>query len=314
MKLPIGYGLLILTFMLAACSPGGQQGVGTQPPSASQASGAMRPLLTTSELVVGQNRFAFGLLQGDKLLEDSDVTVRVYQIDGQQAQLVTETKASYYPLEIIDQGNVVHIHPDGTRHTHDEQAATKGIYVAQVTFGRPGPWGIELLARGPDGTVDEARFAVNVLDAPMTPPLGGAAPLSRNLVAGDVPDLSQIDTSNPPDPRLHQVRIADAIMQGRPQVIVFATPKFCTSRVCGPVVDIVRTLLPVYGDRVAFIHQEIWQDFSSRQPFPTVKEWSLQTEPWIFVVDGKGTIRAKFEGLTTAREIDAALKQVLGAE
>jgi hypothetical protein len=46
-------------------------------------------------------------------------------------------------------------------------------------------------------------------------------------------------------------------------------------------------------------------------PYQTVMEWGLQTEPWIFVVDGKGIIRAKLEGLTTAREIAAALRQLL---
>lgn len=110
----------------------------------------------------------------------------------------------------------------------------------------------------------------------------------------------------------HQVRIADAIAQGKPQVIVFATPQFCTSRICGPVVDVVRTLLPAYGERVVFTHQEIWQDAEAREFFPTVAEWGLQTEPWIFIVDGKGIIRAKFEGLATAREIEAVLQQVLG--
>jgi hypothetical protein len=156
-----------------------------------------------------------------------------------------------------------------------------------------------------------SRFNVNVLAAPRTPVPGTQAPRSHNLIASDVSDLRQIDTSDPPDPRLHQVRIADAIAQGRPQVIVFATPKFCTSRVCGPVVDIVRTLLPTYGARVVFTHQEIWQDAATHKFFPTITEWNLQSEPWIFVIDGKGVIRARFEGLTTAREIEAALQQLL---
>jgi hypothetical protein len=73
----------------------------------------------------------------------------------------------------------------------------------------------------------------------------------------------------------------------------------------------VRTLLPVYGKRVAFTHQEIWQDFAEKKMFPTVEEWRLDTEPWIFVVDGKGIIRAKFEGLVTVREIESALQQIL---
>jgi hypothetical protein len=95
---------------------------------------------------------------------------------------------------------------------------------------------------------------------------------------------------------------------------VFATPQFCTSRMCGPVVDIVRSLFPTYSKRMAFIHQEIWQDFAEKKMFPTVEEWRLDTEPWVFLVDGKGIIRAKFEGLVTAREIEGALQQILTGE
>jgi len=82
---------------------------------------------------------------------------------------------------------------------------------------------------------------------------------------------------------------------------------------CGPVVDIVRALLPAYGKRVAFTHQEIWQDFTTKIVFPTVAEWRLQSEPWIFVVDGQGIIRAKFEGLVTQQELEAALQQTLAS-
>jgi hypothetical protein len=156
-----------------------------------------------------------------------------------------------------------------------------------------------------------ARLGLTVLAAPRTPAVGTPAPRSRNLIASDVTDLRQINSSEPPDPRLHQVRIADAIAQGTPQVIVFATPRFCATRMCGPVVDIVRMLLPVYGGQVAFTHQEIWQDAAAHQLFPTVAEWHLASEPWVFIVDADGIIRAKFEGLITVRELQVALEPLL---
>lgn len=268
-------------------------------------------MVTTSELVVGQNRFAFGLLKEHQLLDGADVVVRAYELHGQQAQLTAQLRAPYARLEIVEQGKHVHVHPDGTRHVHSEATDVRGIYVTQVTFERPGLWGLEVLAKQGDGPLEVLRLTINVLAASSTPAPGTPAPRSYNLIASDVQDLRQIDTSDPPDPRLHQVRIADAIAQGQPQVIVFATPKFCTRRICGPVVDIVRTLLPTYGDRVVFTHQEIWHDAAASELFPTVVEWGLQTEPWIFVVDGKGIVRAKFEGLTTAWEIEAALKPIL---
>ncbi|HYY25281.1 MAG TPA: hypothetical protein VE689_07305 [Candidatus Udaeobacter sp.] len=272
----------------------------------------LRPLITTSELVVGQNRFAFGLLKSGRLLEHADVTLRLYTIDGQEAQFAAESKPAYQPIEFTEGRQSVHRHPDGTQHLHGVgDSDVRGLYITQLSFERPGMWGIEVLARQGKGSFETARFTVTVVEASDTPALGSPAPRSRNLIASDVKDLRQIDTSPQPDVRLHRVRIADAILQGKPQVIVFATPQFCTSRMCGPVVDIVKALLPAYGKRIVFTHQEIWQDFALKQPFPTVEEWRLRSEPWVFVVDGQGIIRAKFEGLMTMRELDSALKEVL---
>jgi hypothetical protein len=277
-----------------------------------EARGELQALITTSELVVGQNRFAFGLLKANNLLEGADVSLRVYSTEGSEAQLAAELNAPYQALGKVKQQRSVHRHSDGTEHVHGGEYSIRGLHVARVNFPRAGTWGIEILAHHQkDGSRDVARIAVKVLDTSHTPAVGSPAPRSRNLIASEIKDLRQINTSPRPDPRLHQVRIADAIEQGKPQLIVFATPQFCTSRMCGPVVDIVRTLLSAHGKRVAFTHQEIWQDFAEKKVFPTVQEWRLTTEPWIFVVDGQGIIRAKFEGLVTARELEAALQQAL---
>ena len=281
------------------------------PPAPLVSDGRITPVITTAELAVGPNRFAFGLLKGHELLEGAKVLVRVYAIDSPEARLAAEVGAAYYALYDVKRGQTVHRHVDGTRHVHKADTDVRGRYVTQLTFARPGVWGLELLVRDGDGPLETSRFSVTVLDAPQTPALGMPAPRSRNLVASDVTDLRQIDTSKAPDPRLHQVRIADAIAQGRPQLIVFATPQFCTTRMCGPMLDIVRTLLPVYGKRMVFTHQEIWEDFAIQRAFATVAEWGLRSEPWIFVVDSEGIVRGKFEGLVTVRELETAVQQVL---
>jgi hypothetical protein len=301
---------LVVLGAMCAISPGARPA--TAAPLAPSGSESLQVLITTSDLVVGQNRFGFALLKDDQLLDEAKVTVRVYDIREPEARLTSETAARYHRLEIVERGRRVHIHPDGTRHVHDEATDVRGLYVAQLTFERPGDWGLEIVAQQNDRPVDSARLSVQALAVPRAPLPGTPAPRSRNLIATDVKDLRTIDSSEPPDVRLHRTRIADAIAQGRPQVIVFATPRYCASRVCGPVVDVVRTLIAKYGDRVAFIHEEIWQSISSQTFSPTVKEWHLPSEPWIFVVDGEGIIRARFEGLTTQRELEAAVRHMLG--
>src|SRR5437867_13376188 len=80
--------------------------------------GQLQVLITTSELVVGHNRFAFGLLKDDKVLNAASVAVRLYDLRSQEARLTAETPAHYHKLEVVEQGKHIHIHPDGTRHAH----------------------------------------------------------------------------------------------------------------------------------------------------------------------------------------------------
>jgi hypothetical protein len=309
MKRPLCRGVVAIIFLVAvhATQIGGVTAAADLIPEAGD---GLQPLITTSELVVGENRFAFGLLKAGKLLEGADVKLRLYDIDGGEAKLAAELKVPYQAVKNVKQERSVHRHADGTKHVHGDDSSVRGLYVAQLSFARAGDWGVELLVSQANGAFEPVRFGVTVLDSPATPPVGSPAPRSRNLIASDVKDLRQIDTSQRPDPRLHQVRIADAIAQGKPQLVVFATPQFCTSRMCGPVVDIVRTLLPAYGKRVAFTHQEIWQDFAEKKLFSTVEEWHLRSEPWIFVLDRQGFIRAKFEGLVTASELETSLAEM----
>src|SRR5947207_2155761 len=67
----------------------------------------------------------------------------------------------------------------------------------------------------------------------------------------------------------------------KPFVVTFATPKFCTSRTCGPVVDVVDAVRRRLGHTgVRFIHVEVY-----RRNDPTsglnafMRQWRLPTEP-----------------------------------
>ena len=46
----------------------------------------------------------------------------------------------------------------------------------------------------------------------------------------------------------------------KPVVLLFATPALCQSRVCGPVTDAAEQVKQEFGDRVAFIHQEVYNN------------------------------------------------------
>lgn len=180
-----------------------------------------------------------------------------------------------------------------------------GMYGAVVTLDRPGVWSAQVVPSGAD-PLQPVSFVV-AADT-LTPAVGEAAPRSDTLTAGDAP-LEAITTDPDPDPRFYELSIADALDTGRPTVIVFATPRFCTSAVCGPTLEILRGMAPRYPD-VNWVHVEVYtnlDDPENLEIVPAVTEWGLPTEPWVFVVDGSGIVRGRFEGVISEAELAALI-------
>jgi hypothetical protein len=111
------------------------------------------------------------------------------------------------------------------------------------------------------------------------------------------------------------VSVADAVAGRRPFVVIFATPAFCRSRICGPVLDLVLGLEPEYRGRLEFIHIEPYDLGLARQGRfqlgPAAQQWGLPSEPWVFLVDKDGQVAAKLEGIFGPGELAAVLSKVL---
>ena len=98
-----------------------------------------------------------------------------------------------------------------------------------------------------------------------------------------------------------------------PFVVTFATPKFCSSRTCGPVVDVVEEVSRrLEGENVRFIHVEVFEDNDPAKGFNRwLREWKLPTEPWTFLVDADGKIAARYEGTVSVHELEQAVRDQL---
>jgi hypothetical protein len=123
-------------------------------------------------------------------------------------------------------------------------------------------------------------------------------------------DLSKITTRIPPDTQ-NRVDYADAL--GRePIVLLFATPQFCQSRVCGPVVDVTEQAKQEFGDEAAFIHMEIYNDNDpSKGARPQVRAFHLPSEPWLFTVNRHGVVSSVVEGAFGPELLTDAVKKVV---
>jgi hypothetical protein len=110
---------------------------------------------------------------------------------------------------------------------------------------------------------------------------------------------------------MHDANFADVVGK-KPVALLFATPALCASRVCGPVVDIAAQLKATYGDRIEFIHQEVYVDNDPskglREP---LRRFHLQTEPWLFILDRSGRVTSRMEGSFGFNAFERALKSAL---
>jgi hypothetical protein len=143
-------------------------------------------------------------------------------------------------------------------------------------------------------------------------PIGAPAPRSKTPTAGEVKNLRTITSASQPDPRLYRLSVDQAVTSGKPSMILFATPGFCQTAVCGPSVDVLGRLATGFGDKVNAVHVEVYQyPFERLKPVKTMDEWGLKSEPWLFLVDKTGHIVARFEGGITYPEIEPEVAKLV---
>jgi len=252
-----------------------------------------------SELVVlptglvfdkGRDRYGFGVFTpGKKQVVDAQVAI--YFAHGADGKALGP-----YPARVESLATKSEFVAQTTG--QDPQAA-KVVYVVEgAPLTMNGEWRVLALVR--DGGSLAGTFLPSAVvghypgsrpgfpKSPANPPdVGQPAPRIHTPTAAEVGgDLSKIDTRIPPDD-MEEFDFAD-VLGKKPVVLVFATPQFCQSRVCGPVVD------PAKGVR------------------PQVRAFNLPSEPWTFVIDRHGIIRTRIEGALSVAELENAVREVTG--
>jgi hypothetical protein len=253
--------------------------------------------LGSSDFARGENRVVFLVLdQHGKAIERP--TARVWVARSLGAKPIVRTTAMLENVGVPGTseaavGDVTHVFVTRFR----APAAGKYVLVAEPVGGRP-----------VQGATD-----LKVRDEPLAPAVGSKAFPSRTpTIASTGGDFAALTTSNPPDKGLLRYSVADSLAAHVPFVVAFATPAFCTSRLCGPAVDVVDYVRRHLGTTdVRFIHVEIYKDNQPPDTNRWVREWKLPTEPWIFLVGRDGRIKERFEGAVSARELDAAVRKYL---
>lgn len=199
----------------------------------------------------------------------------------------------------------------------------RGIYVTNLTFPEAGTYGIEFKTQAGSAAAETIRMTFDVEPSSGVVKVGDHAPSSKTPTAADAGgNLTTISTDPSPDPAFYQTSIDQDLANHTPFVVIFATPKFCTSAQCGPTLDRIKPFAARYPG-VAFIHVEPYKlklesgtlqaDLDGQgnlQQTDVTAQWGLLSEPWVFVVDRDGIVRGSFELIFSDQELTAALDAV----
>lgn len=194
-----------------------------------------------------------------------------------------------------------------------EEADSTHIYVTHFRVRTPGTYWLLAEPQGGRETV-HALGQVKVAATDAVPGIGDPAPASQTpTLASAHGDASQVTTRVPPDVSLIRYSVAESLRAKVPFVVTFATPKFCESRTCGPVVDVLEEVAHrIEGRGVRFIHVEVYEGNDPAQGYNRwMRDWHLQTEPWTFLVDRRGRIAARFQGTVSVQELERAVEALV---
>ncbi len=257
-------------------------------------------ILGTPDLGVGTNRVAFVLTDPLGIVKFPISRVQTYFLaDGPDREAegpIESVNAQYFDF------------PLGVR----------GLYVAELELDREGIWRIDVSILDRAGERVGTSFDFPVNGSSISVALGGAAPPSLNRTLSDVDSVAELTTAGEPDLRLYDLSVNKLVTGGRPFVVTFASPAFCTNALCGPQVEVLSALNDQYADQADFVHIDIYDnpheirgDLSRAIRNPLLKEWGVGTDEWTFIVDGAGNVAAKFESFASENELQATLQTIL---
>lgn len=156
--------------------------------------------------------------------------------------------------------------------------------------------------------------AVNVVDPAKAPiPFEGRPLLSvPTPTIADPKGVQPVCTADPVCP-LHDVSLDAALGERRPIALLFSTPARCKSRLCGPVLQNLLVHHDAFKDRVRFLHVDIYESPNSEKLAPAVEAYRLPGEPFLFLADAGGVVRARLDNAFDRTEARDALNRLVAS-
>ncbi len=252
-----------------------------------------------------EQRIPFGLIdQGIPLNEDT-TNFRAVIRRGEQVVFDDEVPARI----------VAHDHPQGNEAQPHEHADLLRYFAVRATLDDPGIYDLELSF---DGKAARLPFQVFDRDDVIVPLPGEKLPELRFPTFDNAMDMDPICTQFGDPCPLHDKTIEEALNTGRPLALLIATPAFCETAYCGPVLDVMLELRPEFPT-IEFLHAEVYQNpneadgnFLDERVLrsPTVIDLALPFEPTLFLLRPDRTIVDRIDNVYDNTELREALQKL----
>jgi hypothetical protein len=201
--------------------------------------------------------------------------------------------------------------PFQSKSTTEDPDVADVVYSADIDFPSAGEYRPVALIKERDGWAKVGLRSIRVGEFAKIPRPGEKAPLIHTPTAKSGGNPAELSTRVPPDTQ-NRVNYAD-VLGKEPILLLFTTPKFCQSRVCGPVVDVAQQAQHQFEGKANFIHMEIYNENDpSKGVRPQVRRFHLPTEPWLFAINREGVVSATVEGGFGTKLMDRAVEKVIG--
>jgi hypothetical protein len=156
---------------------------------------------------------------------------------------------------------------------------------------------------------------VQIPASTLTPSVGQAMVPFATPTTADPKGVELLCTQSPPCP-LHDITLTDALNAHTPVAFLIATPAFCQTAICGPVLDVLLAAQSEFP-QVKMLHSEVYPTTAAAQPgpnqelVPVVNVYGLTFEPVLFLARPDGTIASRLDTVFDRTELRTALQQLV---
>ena len=255
--------------------------------------------LATSVFTVGRSRLAFGMIDDQGQFVYGPTVVYVAPTPDAPAKGPYAAPADV----LVTEGRY------RSRQAAEESDPFAAVYESHVPFRKPGDYAVLVVTQtGNTYVAAPTQVKVKTKLQDQVPDVGEQAPKVATDTLESVKGNDELLDTRVPPSDMHAESF-DQVVGKKPVALLFATPQLCQSRVCGPVTDVALQLKSQYGDRVEFIHQEVYEDNDPQQGVRRpLQEFRLPSEPWLFMVGADGKITARLEGSFGLNAFENALE------